>query len=179
MAKVNKEKLQSISWKKRTIRLILFPVLILMIYGFLFAVMPEKAIAAFKSSEKIFLNIMIPFGFVFILLVIFNFYLKPEHIVKLFGKKSGIKGIMLSAAAGIISMGPVYAWYPLLRELREKGAANFLTAIFINSRAIKPFLLPVMISYFDLRYVIVLTVVTMTGAIVAGYITGIFTRKDL
>ena len=173
---MNKEKLKSIPWKKRTIRLILFPVLMLTIYIILFALMPEKAIAAFKSSGKIFLNIMIPLGFVFILLVVFNLFLNPAHIVKLFGKKSGIKGIMLSAAAGIISMGPVYAWYPLLRELREKGAANSLMAIFINSRAIKPFLLPVMISYFGLRYVIVLTVVTMAGTIVAGYITGILSR---
>ena len=173
---MNKEKSKSIPWKKRTIRLILFPVLMLMIYGVLFAVMPEKAIAAFWSSGRIFLNIIIPLGFVFILLVVFNLFLNPAHIIKFFGKKSGIKGIILSSTAGIISMGPVYAWYPLLRELREKGAANSLTAIFINSRAVKPFLLPVMISYFGLKYVIVLTVVTMTGTIVAGYITGVFTR---
>jgi len=173
---VNKEKPKSITWKNRTIRLILFPVLMLMIYVVLFAVMPEKAIAAFKSSGKIFLNIIIPLGFVFILLVVFNLFLNPAHIVKLFGKKSGVKGIILSSAAGIISMGPVYAWYPLLRELREKGAANSLMAIFINSRAVKPFLLPVMISYLGLRYVIVLTVVTMTGTIVAGYITGVLSR---
>jgi len=173
---MNKEKPKSITWKNRTIRLILFPVLMLMIYVVLFAVMPEKAIAAFKSSGKIFLNIIIPLGFVFILLVVFNLFLNPAHIVKLFGKKSGVKGIILSSAAGIISMGPVYAWYPLLRELREKGAANSLMAIFINSRAVKPFLLPVMISYLGLRYVIVLTVVTMTGTIVAGYITGVLSR---
>jgi len=84
---VNREKSQNIAWKKRILRLILFPVLMLMVYGFLFAVMPEKAIAAFKSSGKIFLNIMIPFGFVFILLVAFNLFLKPAHIVKFFGKK--------------------------------------------------------------------------------------------
>jgi len=173
---VNKEKSKNIPWEKRTIRLILFPVLILLIYVVLFAVMPEKAIAAFKSSGKIFLNIIMPLGFVFILLVVLNLFLNPAHIVKLFGKKSGIKGIMLSSTAGIISMGPVYAWYPLLKELREKGAANSLTAIFINSRAVKPFLLPVMISYFGLRYVIVLTVVTMAGTIVAGYITGVLSR---
>ena len=173
---MNKEKSKNFPWENRTIRLILFPVLMLLIYVALFAVMPEKAIAAFKSSGKIFLNIIIPLGFVFILLVVFNLFLNPAHIVKLFGKKSGIKGIMLSSAAGIISMGPVYAWYPLLRELREKGAANSLMAIFINSRAVKPFLLPVMISYFGVRYVIVLTVVTMTGTIVAGYITGVLSR---
>jgi len=173
---MSKDKSESITWKNRTVRLTLFPVLILTIYAVLFAVMPEKAIAAFKSSGKIFLNIIIPLGFVFILLLAFNLFLKPAHIVKFFGKKSGIKGIMLSSAAGIISMGPVFAWYPLLRELREKGAANSLMAIFINSRAIKPFLLPVMISYFGLRYVTVLTAVTVAGTIVAGYITGVLSR---
>ncbi|MDY6790727.1 MAG: permease [Thermodesulfobacteriota bacterium] len=173
---MNRKKLQNIAWEKRIFRLILFPVLMLMVYGLLFAVRPEKAIAAFNSSGKIFLNIMIPFGFVFILLVVFNLFLKPAYIVKFFGKKSGIKGIMLSAAAGIISMGPVYAWYPLLRDLRKKGATNSLTAIFINARAIKPFLLPVMISYFGIGYVIVLTLVTVTGTMVAGYITGVVTR---
>ena len=170
-----KEKSKSITWKNRTVRLILFPVLILMVYGFLLAVMPGKAIAAFKSSGKIFLNIILPLGFVFILLVAFNLFLKPAYIVKFLGKKSGIKGIMLSAAAGIISMGPVYAWYPLLRDLSKKGAANSLTAIFINTRAVKPFLLPVMISYFGIGYVMVLTLVTVTGTIVAGYITGVVT----
>ena len=148
----------------------------LMVYGFLFAVIPEKAIEAFKNSGKIFHNIMIPFGFVFILLLVFNLFLKPAHIVKIFGKKSGVKGLILSSTAGIISMGPVYAWYPLLKELREKGATHSLIAIFINSRAIKPFLLPVMISYFGVGYVLVLTLVTMTGTIAAGYITGTITR---
>jgi hypothetical protein len=49
-------------------------------------------------------------------------------------------------------MGPIYAWYPLLKELREKGAANSLIAIFLGNRAVKPFLLPIMISYFGWVY---------------------------
>ena len=170
-----KEKLKSITWKSRTVRLILFPVLMLMIYVFLLLAMPEKAIAALKSSGNIFLNIMGPLGFVLILLVVFNLLLKPAYIVKFLGKTSGMKGIMLSAAAGIISMGPVYAWYPLLKDLRKKGATNSLTAIFINTRAIKPFLLPVMLSYFGIGYVMVLTLVMVTGTMVAGYITGVVT----
>ncbi len=173
---MNGEKSQSITWKKRVIRSFIFPFLVLLIYGVLFAVMPEKAIAAFSSSERVLLNIIVPLGFVFILLVVFNIFLKPVNIIKFLGKESGIKGMVLSSAAGIVSVGPVYAWYPLLKELREKGAMNFLIAVFINSRAVKPFLLPVMISYFGLKYVIILTIFTIAGSFVAGYFTGALTK---
>jgi len=52
----------------------------------------------------------------------------------------------------VISMGPIYAWYPLLKELRGKGATNSFIAVFLGNRAVKPFLLPIMISYFGGMY---------------------------
>ena len=48
-------------------------------------------------------------------------------------------------AAGIISTGPIYAWYPLLKDFKEKRAGGSVIAILYN-RAVKPFLLLVMIS---------------------------------
>jgi len=66
-------------------------------------------------------------------------------------------------------MGPIYAWYPMLKVLREKGAKNSLIAIFLGNRAVKPFLLPMMISYFGWIYVLILTVFTIFGSLVVGY----------
>jgi len=40
-----------------------------------------------------------------------------------------------------------------LKELRKKGAADSLIAVFLGNRAVKPFLLPIMISYFGWVYV--------------------------
>lgn len=70
-------------------------------------------------------------------------------------------------------MGPIYAWYPLLKELREKGAGLFPIAVFLYCRAVKPFLLPIMISYFGWQYVIILTVLTVLGSIAIGYFLSI------
>ena len=70
-------------------------------------------------------------------------------------------------------MGPIYAWYPLLKELRNKGAENSLIAIFLGNRAVKPLLMPVLISYFGWIYVVLLTLFTITGSIAGGYIVGI------
>jgi uncharacterized membrane protein YraQ (UPF0718 family) len=147
----------------------LFLATVLAIYGTLFAVMPDKASMALRSSGHVFLNIIVPLCVVFILMVVLNLFLKPAHIARFLGKGAGIKGIVLSAAAGIISTGPIYAWYPLLKELREKGAGNFLIAIFLNNRAVKPFLLPIMISYFGWTYVLILTVCTILGSLPVGY----------
>ena len=153
-------------------RLLIFPVSVLAIYGILFAISPDNIYAALKSSGNIFLTIIVPLGLVFILMLALNLFLKPAQIVRFLGKGAGIKGGILSATAGIISTGPIYAWYPLLKDLREKGAGNSFIAIFLGNRAVKPFLLPVMISYFGWVYVIILTVFTIIASVVAGYSVG-------
>ena len=88
-------------------------------------------------------------------------------------------GKFISASAGIISVGPIYAWYPLLKDLKEKGAANDLIAIFLNNRAIKPFLLPVMISYFGWLYVLILTIFTVLGSLFVGYSMSILVKEEI
>jgi len=147
----------------------LFPAAMLAVYGILFAVMPDRAFLALKSSSNIFLNMLMPLGLVFVLMVVLNLFLKPAQIARFLGKGAGIKGILLPAAAGIISTGPIYVWYPLLRNLREKGAGNSPIAIFLYNRAVKPFLLPVMIAYFGWVYVVILTILTVLGSIAIGY----------
>ena len=150
-------------------RMVLFPAAMLVIYGILFAVMPEKASLALKSSGNIFLNMLVPLCLVFVLMILLNLFLKPAQIARFLGKGAGIKGILLPAAAGIISTGPIYVWYPLLRNLREKGAGNSPVAIFLYNSAVKPFLLPVMIAYFGWVYVVILTILTVLGSIAIGY----------
>jgi len=168
----NKDRNQSASGKRRVLRLGLFPASIMVIYAILFAFVPDQASFALKGSLRIFLHLVFPLCLVFILMVGLNLFLKPPHIAKFLGKDAGIKGIVLTAIAGIISMGPIYAWYPLLRELRGKGAKNSLIAIFLGNRAVKPLLLPVMILYFGWTYALILTVLTLFGSLVAGYTIG-------
>ncbi|MGB9440783.1 MAG: hypothetical protein WCB15_22755 [Desulfobacterales bacterium] len=163
--------------KRSGLKKLIFPGCVLMIYGIVFVTSPAGAAMAFRSSTAILRNLMIPLGLVFTLMVFMNLFLKPTHIVRFLGKGSSSRGIIFSAAAGIISMGPIYAWYPLLKELREKGAANSLIAIFLGNRAVKPFLLPIMISYFGWVYVLLLTFFTITGSVAAGYLVGLLLKE--
>ncbi len=150
-------------------RIFPFPAAVLAVYGILFVVMPDKASLALKSTGNIFLNMLIPLCLVFVLMILLNLLLKPTQIARFLGKGAGIKGVLLPAAAGIISTGPIYAWYPLLKDLREKGAGDRPIAIFLYNRAVKPFLLPIMIAYFGWIYVAILTVLTLFASVIVGY----------
>ena len=174
-----KTKRNGISTNKRSwLRNLIFPGCVLVIYGIVFLINPAGAAKAFSSSTGILRNLMIPLGLVFTLMFFMNLLLKPVHIVRFLGQGSGSRGVTLSAAAGIISMGPIYAWYPLLRELRQKGAANSLIAVFLGNRAVKPFLLPIMISYFGWVYVVLLTLFTIAGSLAVGYLVNILLTND-
>ena len=150
-------------------RVFLFPIAVLLVYAIVFFVSPDKAGQAIKSSGNVFLSMLIPLILVFFIMLLINLFLKPAAVAKFLGKSSGVKGIALSAVAGIISTGPIYAWYPLLKDLKDKGAGESSIAIFLYNRAVKPFLLPVMIGYFGWLYAVILIILTVLGSIVIGY----------
>jgi len=150
-------------------RIGLFPVFVLVLYVILYAVAPHSAWTALKNSLKIFVAIGVPLALVFVVMLLLNLLVRPAQIAGLFGKSAGIKGMLLSIAAGIISMGPIFAWYPLMKKVREEGAGEGPISIFLYNRAVKPFLLPVMIAYFGWAYVAIVTILTILGSIVLGY----------
>ena len=168
-----------LSWQPRIMRMLIFPASVLAIYGILFIFMPDKILLALGKSGSIFISIIAPLSMVFLLMLALNLLLKPAQIVRFLGKGAGIKGLVLSATAGIISVGPIYAWYPLLKDLREKGAENSNLAIFLGNRAVKPFLLPIMISYFGWIYVLILTIFTILASIIAGYSIGVLIKQKI
>ena len=158
--------------KGRRLRIFLFPVFLIGIYAILLVFFPEKASVAMGRSGHIFLNLAVPLILVFALMTAVNLFLEPARVTRFLGKDAGLRGVVFSAAAGIISTGPIYAWYPLLKELRERGARISLLVIFLGNRAVKPLLIPVMITYFGWKYVLVLTLFTITASVAAGYLVG-------
>ena len=177
MNPVNKKNVQESEEKKVIARIFIFPSCVVVCYGILFIIEPHKILMAMKTSGNLLISLILPLVLVFVIMLAFQLFIRPAQIVGLFGKKLAIKGITLSVVAGIISMGPIYAWYPLLKNLREKGAGSGPIAIFLYSRAVKPFLLPIMIAYFGWVYVIVLTLLTVFSSIAIGYLMSIFTKK--
>ena len=144
--------------------------LVIILYLFIFCFNFENALNSLKASGDIFLR-LIPILFLVVFLMgLLNHFLKPKAISKYLGKDSGAKGWILAAAAGIISIGPIYAWYPLLKELRKQGMSQGLAAVFLYNRAIKIPLLPVMIYYFGAAFTVLLLVFTVIASLIEGKI---------
>ncbi len=99
-----------------------------------------------------------------------NYFTDPRTVSKYVGKGSGIKGWLLAVFAGMLSHGPIYAWYPLLRDLRNQGMKSGLIAVFLYNRAIKIPLLPLMVYYFRIPFVVILTSYMIVASIIQGQI---------
>lgn len=146
-----------------------FLLVIIIVYVILFFVSRDL----FVESGLFFLNILktiIPvFLMVFVLMALFNYFITTKIILKHLGDKS-IKGWLFAVIAGMISMGPIYMWYPLLSDAKSKGVSSGLIATFLYNRAIKLPLLPVIIFYFGVTYVLILAGVMIFMSVIQGLI---------
>ena len=125
---------------------------------------------ALSFSGGIALTIAPVFVLVFVLMAGTNYLVTPAAVKKHLGKDSGTKKWAIAIAGGIISTGPAFMWYPLLRDIRDKGAGSGFVAAFIYNRAIKIALLPLMIFYFGIVYTIVLTLVMIAASLLQGWL---------
>jgi len=146
----------------------LFLILVATLYLLVFFFNRLTFSAALNFSLFIFRQITFALILVFIFTFLTNLFLNPEKIKSYLGEKSGIKGIFIVLFGGIISTGPIYAWYPLLQSLKGKGMRPGLIAIFLYNRAIKIPLLPIMIYYFGWQLVLILTLVMIFASIIIG-----------
>ena len=147
-----------------------FLVAVIFLYFLLFFFNSEKAYNALKVSGNIFIQIIPVLLLVILLMAFINYFLYPKAVAKYAGKGSGIKGWFLAISAGIISHGPIYVWYPLLKELRDQGMRSGLIAAFLYSRAIKIPLLPLMVYYFGALFVVVLLPYIVIASLIEGEI---------
>jgi uncharacterized membrane protein YraQ (UPF0718 family) len=106
-----------------------------------------------------------------------NYFINVNKIKKYVGEKSGLKGWVIVTIAGILSHGSIYMWYPFLKDLQKHGMKNSLVAVFLYNRAIKIPLLPIMIYYFGLAYVVVLSIYMVIASIVEGKIIETIERR--
>ncbi|VAW28885.1 hypothetical protein MNBD_BACTEROID07-2099 [hydrothermal vent metagenome] len=126
----------------------------------------QAAVLFYHLALEIFPFLLV----VFVLMVLINLFLKPSTLIKYMGEDSGIKGWLIAILAGILSMGAIYLWFPILKNMMDKGVKPGLVATFLYNRGIKLHWLPVMVLYFDMKYVIILTIVTVLVSVVQGLV---------
>ena len=138
--------------------------IVFLAYLILFIVDPGKTIAALKSAGNVAAALLPILFFVSILTALINFFIHPGVLAKHLGHKSGMRGWFIALTAGILSHGPMYAWYSMIEDLRRHGMRDGLIAAFFYARAIKLPLLPLMVAYFGLDFTVILSCLTILAA---------------
>jgi len=145
-----------------------FPAFVLALYGIGGIVSPDKTVVALRTSANVLRTMSLPLVLVFAVMLLLNRFVRPARITGLLGRSAGWKAILMATGAGILSVGPVFAWYPLMRKLKQEGADQAPIAVFLYNRAVKLPILPVMVKYFGWAYVGILTLLTVLGSLVLG-----------
>ena len=109
---------------------------VILIYIFLVAVMPEKAVESSKNSMYYVKEMLQIMPVIFILTSLIEAWVPKEAILKGFGEDSGIKGPIFSFALGSLSAGPIYAAFPICKILLKKGASVSNIVIIISAWAV-------------------------------------------
>ena len=155
-----------------------FLVFVIFLYISLFLFYTEKTQQALEASVNLFIRI-VPLVFLIILFMgIMNYFVRAKAVLKYVGEGSGIKGWILAILSGMLSHGPVYIWYPLLKDFRNRGMKNGLVAVFLYNRAIKIPLLPLMVYYFGITFVVVLIIYMVIASIFEGKIIEMLVKNS-
>jgi uncharacterized membrane protein YraQ (UPF0718 family) len=156
----------------------LFLLAVLAAYGVTGAIDAGAAGQALSFFVKAMRNVLPALAVVFLLLLAADLLFEREWITRNLGREAGISAWFIAAVGGVLAAGPVYAWYALLRELREKGMRASVAAVFLYSRAVKLPLLPLMIHYFGSTYTLVLCLYLFGFSIVSGVLMVQFDDRE-
>ena len=115
---------------------------------------------------------------VYVFMVAFTF-IKPNHLKKMIQESHPVLRYLLMGILGTLSHGPIYAWYPFLKDLYEKGLTKGSIGAFLYARGIKLTLIPLFISFFGLKYVLLFMVFLFIFSLVEGFFLDLFLKRDL
>ena len=156
-----------------------FLLFVIILYIILYLFDSDKTIDSLRSSGELLYSILPILLFVIMFMTLIFWLIKPQLIKKYMGKGSGLKGWAIALATGILSHGPLYVWYPMLRDLREHGMKNSLISVFLSNRSVKLPFLPMMVFYFGGLFVLILVIYMILASLVQGWIFEILERSGI
>ena len=132
---------------------------------------------ALNKSVNIIFSLIPIFIFIILLTTSINYFMQPKKVMKYFEKNNSKKSLLFMILGGILSHGPMYAWYGILNNLREHRLKDGLIIVFLYARTIKLPLLPFMVEIFGIVFTIVINLYIIIFAVVQGIITDKIIKK--
>jgi uncharacterized membrane protein YraQ (UPF0718 family) len=146
----------------------IFLLIVVCLYALASLVDAGHTLNALAFSARLMYQLLPVLLLVFVLIFLSNLLVKPNWVRANVGRDSGVRGWVMAVIGGMLSVGPIYAWFALLRDLKTKGMRTALIAVFLYNRGIKLPLLPLMIHYFGMAYTLVLAAYMMLFSLLGG-----------
>lgn len=154
-----------------------FLILVLLLYLLTLFFNKDLFIRSILYSKNVIIEAIPILIIVFVLNFLANIWLTNKKANKLLTQKVGLLQYIIAVVLGILSSGPIYMWYPLLSDLKEKGLKNSLIAVFLYNRAVKIPLMPMIVYYFGLPFLLVTTFFMIIFSLINGYLVAKFTNN--
>ena len=157
-----------------------FLFLIIGIYIVLLGFLPEMAKKSFLNSLYYIKEMVMILPVVLLITSLADLWISKDSIEKSLGKKSNIKGVILSFVLGSFSAGPIYAAFPVVKMLLKKGAKVSNVVIVLSAWAvIKVPMLANEAKFLGLNFMTVRWILTTIMIILLGYIVEMLAKPKV
>lgn len=160
MPKVVKKNNLNNTWK--------FLSVIVLLYLLLLPFSPSLFFQALRGTGVLIIKVLPSLFGAYVFIFLFNYFFSDEKLKTYFLHASNWKKYLAAVFLGILSSGPIYVWYNFLADLRKQGFKDGVLAVFLYNRAIKLPLLPVLMYYFSVEFVILLSVLMILFSLLNG-----------
>lgn len=146
-------------------------IMVALAYGLLFVFNMELAIQAIGNSGYYLKEMLTIMPVIFMLIVAIDVLVPKELIVKRLGQNAGVKGGLLALVFGSLSVGPIYAAFPIVKMLLKKGASITSVVIILSAWAtVKLPMLANEIKFLGFNFMAVRWVLTVAVIFAIGYL---------
>lgn len=99
--------------------------------------------------------------------------IKPDTVRRWLGQEAGLRGVFAGAAAGALTPGGPYVYYPLALAIYRAGAGTGTIFAYIAGKAIWDVTrLPLELAFFGWKLTLVRVAVTLPVPLIVGYAAG-------
>lgn len=122
------------------------------LYATLGILAPHKATLALEIALRTVYSVALIIFSVFILIGLVNTWLNEDLIASKLGHGSGTKAIVFSALFGSFLAGPLFAIFPLLKSLMNRGARIGVIIAMLTTWSVKIPMLPLEVKFLGFEF---------------------------
>ncbi len=142
--------------------------LTLLLYGWAFAVSPERAGQALAFGAQTFASVALLIVAVMGLVGLTQVWISREAVARLLGREAGFKALVISALCGTVLIGPAYLIFPLLMSIQRQGARWAVIVTVLTAYAVKIPMIPLEIEFLGWGFSLTRSLLTILFAIPCG-----------